>query len=216
MTRGRFISIEGGEGAGKSTSVAFVRDVLRDAGLTVVVTREPGGTPLAEEIRELLLRRRTETMCESTELLLMFAARMQHCERLIQPALARGDWVLSDRFTDATLAYQGAGRGIPRQRIAALQSLLLRDFAPDLTLLLDVPVASGLGRIAGRGEKDRFETESELFFRRVRDCYLELARAEPRRFRVIDAEQPVASVQSALREAVTAYVAWVRGAGDAR
>jgi dTMP kinase len=208
---GRFISVEGGEGAGKSTNIAYARDLLLDAGISVVVTREPGGTPFAEEIRALLLKPRTEPVADVTELLLMFAARVQHCEQLIKPALARGDWVLCDRFSDATLAYQGAGRGIDIERILALKSILLQGFEPDLTLLLDVPVASGLARIADRGAKDRFETENEGFFTRVRNFYLQLAREQPGRFRVVDASQPIAVVQSAIRSALLAYVSAEKG-----
>jgi dTMP kinase len=211
---GRFISVEGGEGAGKSTNIAFVRDLLLEAGISVVVTREPGGTPFAEEIRALLLKPRTEPVSDMTELLLMFAARVQHCEQLIKPALARGDWVLCDRFSDATLAYQGAGRGIAIDRILALKSMLLQGFEPDLTLLLDVPVASGLARVAERGAKDRFETESEGFFSRVRNCYLQLARAQPGRFRVVDASQSIAVVQSAIRGVLLDYVSMEKGSTD--
>ena len=211
MQRGKFISIEGGEGAGKSTNMAFVGELLSEAGLRVVMTREPGGTPLAEEIRTLLLARRDEPMSDITELLLIFAARAQHRAQLIEPALVRGDWVLSDRFTDATLAYQGAGRGIDMRFILALKSMLLKDFGPDLTLLLDVPVSRGMQRVGARGARDRFEIEDEAFFRRVRDGYLSLAHAEPARFRVIDADQPIANVQSSIREAILGIVGAAAG-----
>ena len=207
MARGRFISVEGGEGAGKSTNIEGVRARLHAAGLRVVVTREPGGTPLAEEIRQLLLAPREEGVCEDTELLLVFAARMQHVERVIKPALARGDWVISDRFTDATIAYQGAGRRMGVERIQALRRLLLGDFAPDLTLLLDVPVDSGMQRLAGRGAPDRFEMEGRDFFERVRAAYLQLAAAEPARFRVIDAAQELPAVQAAVAQAVEGFLA---------
>ncbi|MBK9467767.1 MAG: dTMP kinase [Pseudomonadales bacterium] len=207
MARGRFISVEGGEGAGKSTNIEGVRARLHAAGLRVVVTREPGGTPLAEEIRQLLLAPRDEGVCEDTELLLVFAARMQHVERVIKPALARGDWVISDRFTDATIAYQGAGRRMGVERIQALRRLLLGDFAPDLTLLLDVPVDSGMQRLAGRGAPDRFEMEGREFFERVRAAYLQLAAAEPARFRVIDAAQELPAVQAAVAQAVEGFLA---------
>ncbi|MBK6278523.1 MAG: dTMP kinase [Gammaproteobacteria bacterium] len=207
MARGRFISVEGGEGAGKSTNIEGVRARLHAAGLRVVVTREPGGTPLAEEIRQLLLAPRDEGVCEDTELLLVFAARMQHVERVIKPALARGDWVISDRFTDATIAYQGAGRRMGVERIQALRRLLLGDFAPDLTLLLDVPVDSGMQRLAGRGAPDRFEMEGREFFDRVRAAYLQLAAAEPARFRVIDAAGPLPDVQAAVAQAVEGFLA---------
>ena len=207
MARGRFISVEGGEGAGKSTNIEGVRARLHAAGLRVVVTREPGGTPLAEEIRQLLLAPRDEGVCEDTELLLVFAARMQHVERVIKPALARGDWAISDRFTDATIAYQGAGRRMGVERIQALRRLLLGDFAPDLTLLLDVPVDSGMQRLAGRGAPDRFEMEGREFFERVRAAYLQLAAAEPARFRVIDAAQELPAVQAAVAQAVEGFLA---------
>lgn len=207
MARGRFISVEGGEGAGKSTNIEGVRARLHAAGLRVVVTREPGGTPLAEEIRQLLLAPREEGVCEDTELLLVFAARMQHVERVIKPALARGDWVISDRFTDATIAYQGAGRRMGVERIQALRRLLLGDFAPDLTLLLDVPVDSGMQRLAGRGAPDRFEMEGREFFDRVRAAYLQLAAAEPARFRVIDAAGPLPDVQAAVAQALEGFLA---------
>ena len=207
MARGRFISVEGGEGAGKSTNIEGVRARLHAAGLRVVVTREPGGTPLAEEIRKLLLAPREEAVCDDTELLLVFAARMQHVESVIKPALARGDWVISDRFTDATIAYQGAGRRMGVERIQALRRLLLGDFAPDLTLLLDVPVDSGMQRLAGRGAPDRFEMEGREFFERVRAAYLQLAAAEPARFRVIDAAGPLPDVQAAVAQALEGFLA---------
>lgn len=216
MRRGRFISIEGGEGAGKSTNIAFVRKVLIEAGCNVIVTREPGGTPFAEEIRELLLKPRSEVVSETAELLLMFAARVQHCEQLIKPALARGQWVVCDRFTDATIAYQGAGRGISMDRIIALRSMLLAGFEPDMTLLLDVPVANGLQRVASRGAKDRFEVEDRDFFTRVRDCYLALAEAEPKRIRVIDANMPLKDVQSSIQAAVRKFLQQREGGGHER
>jgi len=206
MARGRFISVEGGEGAGKSTNIEGLRARLHAAGLRVVVTREPGGTPLAEEIRRLLLAPRDEVVCEDAELLLVFAARMQHVERVIKPALARGEWVISDRFTDATIAYQGVGRRMGVERIQALRTLLLGDFAPDLTLLLDLPVDSGMQRRAGRGAPDRFEMEDRAFFDRVRAAYLQLAAAEPGRFRVIDAARPLPEVQAAVAQALDGFL----------
>ena len=183
-----------------------MRARLQAAGLRVVVTREPGGTPLAEEIRKLLLAPREEAVCDDTELLLVFAARMQHVERVIKPALVRGDWVISDRFTDATIAYQGAGRRMGVERIQALRTLLLGDFAPDLTLLLDLPVDRGMERLAGRGAPDRFEMEDREFFDRVRAAYLQLAASEPGRFRVIDAARPLPAVQAAVAQAVEAFL----------
>lgn len=202
----RFITLEGGEGAGKSTSLAFIRDYFAARGLPLVVTREPGGTPLAEQVRELLLQRRDEAVAPDAELLLMFAARAQHIAGLIAPALARGEWVLCDRFTDATYAYQGGGRGLSRARIAELEAMVQGDLRPGLTLLLDLPVAQGLARAEARAEKDRFESEREEFFERVRAAYRERAVAEPARFRVIDASRPLPEVQAALRAALDAWL----------
>ena len=202
----RFITLEGGEGAGKSTSLAFIRDYFAARGLPLVVTREPGGTPLAEQVRELLLQKREETVVPDAELLLIFAARAQHVAGVIAPALERGEWVLCDRFTDATYAYQGGGRGLSRQRIAELEAMVQGGLRPGLTLLLDLPVAQGLARAGARAEKDRFESEHDEFFERVRATYRERAAAEPGRFRVIDASQPVAAVQASLRTALDAWL----------
>ena len=185
--RGRFITIEGGEGAGKSTMMGRVADWLENAGHRIIRTREPGGTELAEKLREILLDRNNISLSGRAELLLMFAARAQHLEELIRPALARGDWVLCDRFTDATWAYQGGGRELPRDEIESLEMLVHGDLQPDLTLLLDLPVELGLKRAARRSQADRFEQESTLFFERVRAAYLERAEAAPERFAVIDA-----------------------------
>ncbi len=188
--RGRFITIEGGEGVGKSTQLRRIADWLRDHDVVVTLTREPGGTPRAERLREILLARESESMPGSCELLLMFAARASHLENLIRPTVEAGGWVLCDRFTDATYAYQGGGRGVPRQQIDALVDIVHPDFAPDLTLLLDAPVEIGLTRARhrnGLAGPDRFEVEQQAFFERVRSTYLERARAEPARFRVIDA-----------------------------
>lgn len=198
MSADRFITLEGGEGAGKSTCLAFIRDFLEQKGFPLVVTREPGGTPLAEEIRSLLLTRRDERVAPDAELLLMFAARAQHLDQVILPALARGDWVLCDRFTDATYAYQGYGRHQPLPTIAALEQLVQGDLVPGLTLLLDLPVQEGLARAAARAEKDRFESEQDAFFERVRQGYRERASAEPARFRVIDASQSLDKVQASI------------------
>ena len=195
MTKGLFITLEGGEGAGKSTQLAYVRRRIEAAGIPLHVTREPGGTPLAEQIRGLLLDHRDETMAPDTELLLMFAARAQHLARLIRPALARGEWVLCDRFTDATYAYQGGGRGIDVARIKVLEDWVQGGLRPDLTLLLDLPVEAGMARAGRRGELDRFEREQRDFFERVRAAYLARAEQEPERFRVIDAAQDMAGVQ---------------------
>ena len=206
MTLNRFITLEGGEGAGKSTCLAFIREFLEQRGLSLVVTREPGGTPLAEEIRTLLLARREEPVAPMAELLLMFAARAQHVRQVIQPALSRGDWVLCDRITDATYAYQGHGRHHPVQIIGDLERLVQGDLRPALTLLLDLPVQEGLARAAARAEKDRFESEQEAFFERVRQGYRERAAAEPGRFRVIDASRPLAQVQEQIAEVLERWL----------
>ena len=207
MTHGRFITVEGGEGAGKSTCLAFIREHLESAGHKVVVTREPGGTALAERIRELLLGHHTDGMSEDCELLLVFAARADHLARVIRPALERGDWVLSDRFTDATYAYQGGGRGLDVGRIAELEQLVQGELRPDLTLLLDLPVDTGLARAAGRAEApDRFESEAAAFFERVRAAYRERAAREPQRIRVVDADRPLEAVTASLAEVLDAWV----------
>ena len=196
---GKFITVEGIEGVGKSTNLAFIRARLSAAGKTVVQTREPGGTPLGEAIRELLLDPAYTGMDALCELQLMFAARAEHLARLIRPALARGEWVLCDRFTDATYAYQGGGRGVDVSLIARLEELVQGDFRPDLTLLLDVPVAVGLARARQRGAPDRFEQEQAAFFERVRRSYLDLAARHPERYRVIDASRKLEDVQLQIR-----------------
>jgi dTMP kinase len=195
---GLFITLEGPEGAGKSTNREYLAERLRASGLDVVLTREPGGTPLAERIRELLLAPSDETMCVDTELLLMFAARAQHLAQVIRPALARGAVVLCDRFTDATYAYQGGGRGLSHERIAQLETFVQGDLRPDLTLVFDLPVEIGLARASARGRLDRFEQEGRAFFEAVRSAYLARAAAAPSRYRVIDAGQSLAQVQQAL------------------
>lgn len=207
MTANRFITLEGGEGAGKSTCLAFIREFLEQRDLPLVVTREPGGTPLAEEVRQLLLARREEQVAPNAELLLMFAARAQHLQQVILPALSRGDWVLCDRFTDATYAYQGYGRHQPMQTIQDLERLVQGDLCPGLTLLLDLPVQEGLARAAARAEKDRFESEQDAFFERVRQGYRERAAAEPERFRVIDASRPLADVQKQIAVVLEQWLA---------
>jgi dTMP kinase len=205
---GRFITVEGGEGAGKSTCLDFIRRHLEADGRSVVVTREPGGTPLAEAIRELLLGQRGTGMADDSELLLVFAARADHLSRVIRPALERGDWVLSDRFTDATYAYQGGGRGLDPARIALLEQFVQGDLRPDLTLLLDLPVATGLARAAGReAAPDRFEREAVGFFERVRAAYRARAAVEPERFRIIDSSRPLDQVTARLAEVLDAYLA---------
>lgn len=204
--RGRFITVEGVEGAGKSTNLDRVQQLLEAAGKTVLRTREPGGTALGEEIRELLLGHREEGMDETAELLLMFGARAEHLNRHILPALARGDWVLCDRFTDATYAYQGGGRGLDRRRIAQLEHLVQGDTRPDLTLLLDLPVEMGLERAGRRSAPDRFEQEAQGFFQRVRAEYLRIAEEQPRRVVVIDAGQDLDRVGRQIDQVTTAYL----------
>lgn len=187
--RGRFITFEGIEGTGKSTQLARLANYLREQGIDCITTREPGGTALAEKIRSLLLSDTAEPMCHETELLLMFAARVQHISAKIEPALASGSWVLCDRFIDATYAYQGYGRGIPVQRIDQLCEWALQQFTIDLTLLLDMPVAAASQRVSARGARDRFEQEASGFFEKVRQGYLQMANRHAHRMRVIQAEQ---------------------------
>lgn len=203
---GRFITLEGGEGAGKSTVLAALQARLSAHGIEVVVTREPGGTALGEALRGLVLDPARGGMCAESELLLMFAARAQHVREVIAPALAAGRWVLSDRYTDASYAYQGGGRGQPFARIAELEAWAA-PLRPDLTLLLDLPVADGLARAGARGEADRIEREATDFFERVREAYRARAAAEPARFRVIDSSAAVDVVREAACAAIDAYVA---------
>ncbi len=195
---GLFITLEGPEGAGKSTNREYLAERLREQGLDVVMTREPGGTPLAERIRELLLAPSDETMAVDTELLLMFAARAQHLAQVILPALDRGAVVLCDRFTDATYAYQGGGRGLSQARIATLETFVQGSLRPDLTLVFDLPVEVGLARAAARGRLDRFEQEGQDFFEAVRQAYLQRAQGDPQRYSVLDAAQPLEAVQRAI------------------
>ncbi len=209
MARGKFISIEGTEGAGKSTTLNFIRTYLVDANITAVWTREPGGTELAEQIRNLLLHPLTyEKMSSETELLLMFAARAQHMQQRILPALNAGKWVVSDRFIDASYAYQGGGRGLDTKRIALLDEWIVGDVYPDLTLLLDVAPELGFARAEKRGtDKDRIEQEKMDFFASVRHCYLERAKQYPDRIKIIDASQPLFAVENQIRVALDAFVA---------
>jgi len=195
---GLFITLEGPEGAGKTTNREYLAERLSKAGREVLLTREPGGTPLAERIRELLLAPSSEPMSVDTELLLVFAARAQHLAKVIRPALARGAVVLCDRFTDASYAYQGAGRGVPDARIAILENFVQGDLRPDLTLIFDLPVEVGLARAAARGRLDRFEQEGRAFFEAVRHAYLRRAAQEPARYRLVDAGRPLADVQASL------------------
>lgn len=207
---GRFITVEGVEGVGKSTSMAFIERYLDGRGIDWISTREPGGTPLAEEIRRLLLDKRNMSMHATTELLLMFAARVQHVEELIKPHLRDGTWVICDRFTDSTYAYQGGGRGIAMETIASLEQLALGGFVPDLTLVLDLPVAAGMARATQRSEQDRFESEDVAFFNRVREVFLARARADSR-YHVIDASGDIDTVSgrigAALDEALAGFEA---------
>jgi len=196
--KGQFITVEGIEGVGKTTNIEFIQQRLLEADKDVVVTREPGGTPLGEAIRGLLLDPEYTGMDSTCELQLMFAARAEHLARVIWPALEKGQWVLCDRFTDATYAYQGGGRGINTGVIARLEELVQGDFRPDITLLLDVPVEVGLARAGERGKLDRFEQEKVEFFERVRQAYLDMARQYADRYRVIDASQPLEQVQQQL------------------
>ena len=194
-TRGKFLTIEGTEGVGKSTNIAYIQSYLDSQGIEVLTTREPGGTPLAEDIRELLLQNSDEKMDETTELLLVFAARSQHLQTVILPALERGQWVLCDRFTDATYAYQGGGRGLDLNLIEELEQRIQGDIRPDLTLLLDIDVTIGLERAGRRGELDRFEHEKVGFFENVRHAYLARAAKFPERYGVVDASQTLEQVQ---------------------
>lgn len=202
MARGRFITVEGVEGVGKSTQLGFLQEHLQAAGHDVLMTREPGGSDLAEDLRTVLLDPRHAGMTPDAELLLVFAARADHLARCVLPALEAGRWVLSDRFTDATYAYQGGGRGIPAQRIEVLEQWVQGSLRPDRVLVLDLPPAQGADRVAARGNRDRFEREPSDFFQRVRDAYLARARTAPQRYRVIDASGTVAQVRGRLAQAV--------------
>jgi dTMP kinase len=206
MMQGKFITIEGGEGVGKSTQIGRLKDFIAGQGAEVVVTREPGGTHRAERIRELLLETSDEPMPSTCELLLMFAARSTHLENVIRPALARGAWVICDRFTDATYAYQGGGRNLPVENIATLEQMVQGTLRPDLTLLLDAPLdisaARASARNAAAGISDRFEQERREFFERVRAAYLDRARQESTRFAVIDATQSLEAVTVAIQQAI--------------
>ena len=205
MTAGLFISIEGVEGAGKSTNLHFMQQYLSQQ-INLVTTREPGGTPLAESIRQLLLANHSEPVCAETEALLVFAARKQHVENLIKPALARGQWVISDRFMDATYAYQGAGRGLTDAKLDQLAHWSLGDFQPQQTLIFDLSVEQGMARVEQRGAKDRFEQEHWSFFEKIRQCYLARAAREPERYHVIDASRPLPDVQAELTQLMQGWL----------
>jgi dTMP kinase len=202
IRRGLFITVEGIEGVGKSTNIDFLAALIEEHGLSVMRTREPGGTPTAERIRSLLLEHGEEPMTDIAELLLFFAARSLHINNAIRPALAAGKWVVCDRFTDASRAYQGSGRGLEQDIISKLADWVQGDLKPDLTILLDAPPDVGMDRAGRRGAADRLEIEQTDFYARVREGYLVLAKAEPKRFAVIDASQPLARVQASIRRAV--------------
>lgn len=206
LLRPCLITVEGTEGVGKTTNINYIRSCLERSGLDVIVTREPGGTELGEQIRQLLLEPRSEKMADMTELLLVFAARAQHLAERIQPALAAGQWVICDRFTDATYAYQGAGRGLDRGVIEALETLVQGSLRPDLTLILDIEPELGLSRAYQRGEPDRFEREAIEFFSRVRQGYLQQAALCPDRYLIIDAGKPLEQVQQQIADGLRAYI----------
>jgi dTMP kinase len=204
MSKGKFITVEGGEGAGKSSNLSYIQSRLEEAGIKVLFTREPGGTDLGEDIRELLLGHKHTGMADDTELLMMFASRAEHLNRIIIPALEAGTWVLCDRFTDATYAYQGGGRNISFERIAMLENWVQGKLRPDMTLLLDLPVETGLERARNRSEPDRFESEKIEFFDRVRAAYLKIASNDPERVKVIDASKPLDEVQAQIQSTLEA------------
>lgn len=203
MLKKYFITIEGLEGAGKSVVLPFIEKYLEENKIDFIITREPGGTKIAEKIRDVVLSHSTETVHKDTELLLYFAARAQHLAEIINPALSRGLWVLSDRFTDATYAYQGAGRGIDSHKIEILENLVQGDLRPDLVLILDVDPQVGLQRISKERELDRLEIEQVEFYNRVRDCYLQRAKQNTTRYRIIDANQPLERVIEKTKEIIS-------------
>ena len=202
MIRGKFITLEGGEGVGKTTNLVFIREYLQQHNIPVVMTREPGGTVVAEKIRHLLLDKDSETISEQAELLLIFAARAQHIKHVIEPALALGEWVVCDRFTDATYAYQGGGRNMRISTIEWLENLVQGNLRPDLTLLLDAPVETGIERARERGAFDRFESEKISFFEHVRRAYLLQLELHPERIKLIKANQPLVDVQRELIDVI--------------
>jgi len=205
--RGRFITLEGGEGSGKTSNIAYIKSVLDENKISVILTREPGGTPLAEAMRQILLDSKQESITGQAELLMMFAARAQHIEHVIKPALKQGTWVLCDRFTDSTFAYQGEGRGMKREIIQWLEQFVQEGLKPDLTLLLDVPVEIGMQRAAQRGKLDRFESEKIAFFEKVRNAFLTMAEQQPERIKVIDATQQLEQVQASIYPLITQFMA---------
>ena len=200
MSRGKFITIDGLEGAGKSTQIDFIKKYLSARNRDVFLTREPGGTDLGERLRVLLLDKKIDAMNPDTELLLMFAARNEHVKKVIVPKLEKGVWVISDRFTDASYAYQGGGRGIPLERIGELEQWTLQDFVPDMTFLLDLDVELGLSRVEQRGEKDRFEEEHKDFFNKVREIFSNRASKYPERIKLIDASKNIDETSSQIKK----------------
>lgn len=204
--RGRFITIEGTEGVGKTTNIEYIKQWLDANHISFINTREPGGTPLAEEVRELLLANREEKVCSKAELLMMFAGRAQHIDQVIEPQLVAGNWVLCDRFTDATYAYQGAGREMGSELIASLETMVQGNMRPDLTLVLDVPVELGLERAGKRSEPDRFELEKTDFFNRVRHAYLSMAEQNPQRYKIIDASKTLEVVQQQIADTLNNFL----------
>jgi dTMP kinase len=205
-----FITLEGIEGLGKSTNLDFIADLCQQAGHDVVVTREPGGTPAAEAIREFILQRSHEDLSDLAELMLMFAARAEHLTGLIRPALARGATVICDRFSDASFAYQGGGRGLPMASIATLRDLVQNDLRPDLTILLDAPLEVSAARMAARDYQDRFEQEKLEFFGRVKQAYLDIARQEPARVKIVDADQPLEQVQKMIKQLLQQHIIHIK------
>lgn len=201
-TRGFFITLEGIEGVGKSTFAKYIQSYLQNLGYEVCVTREPGGTPIAETLRGILLTHNEETINQHTEMLLLFAGRSQHITQVIEPALAKGQWVICDRFTDATYAYQGYGRGVPLAEISALEQLVQGKLKPDLVLIFDAPVALALGRTKRRGKPDRMEAETTEFFQRVRNGYLARAKENPEQYKIIDASSPLHIVREQVKNMI--------------
>ncbi|MDE2091873.1 MAG: dTMP kinase [Gammaproteobacteria bacterium] len=195
-SRGKFITLEGVEGVGKSTHLEFLGHYLQDRGISVQITREPGGTPAADKIRQILLTSHMEKLQPMSELLLMFAARALHVENVIRPALEAGVWIICDRFTDASYAYQGGGRGIATRHIESLERMVLKGLRPDMTILLDTKIEVGMARVRKRGLLDRFEQEKDDFFKRVRRVYLARAHRDPRRIKVVNASGSIADVQA--------------------
>ena len=207
--KGCFITLEGIEGVGKTTNLEHIATYLEQHDISVNITREPGGTELGEAIRDILLGHQHNGMCSASELLLMFAARAEHLDKIIRPAIERGTWVLCDRFTDATYAYQGGGRGLASDQIAILEQLVQHGLQPDLTILLDLPVETGLERAGQRGAPDRFENEASEFFEKVRNAYLERAKQDSQRFRVVDASRPLQEVQQDISRILDELIAAV-------